>query len=111
VAPGTAVEEMLVEIWARLLRIERVGIKDNFFALGGHSLLATQVISRIRAATGIELPLRAVFEGPTIAEVAARVSSALLNEPVSEEPELTRIPREAYREPESNGRPNRSDRE
>src|SRR6185436_7667313 len=57
----------MCEIWEELLGVERVGIEDNFFDLGGHSLLATQVVGQVRSALGVELPLRAVFEHPTIA--------------------------------------------
>ena len=72
VAPSTPIEEQLVEIWKQLLGLERVGIHDNFFELGGHSLLATQLVSRLRAADkeGVEIPLRIVFESPTIAGIA-----------------------------------------
>jgi acyl-coenzyme A synthetase/AMP-(fatty) acid ligase len=70
VAPRTPVEQWLAGLWAHLLRVERVGIHDNFFELGGHSLLATQFIARLRDALEVELPLRAVFENPTIEGVA-----------------------------------------
>jgi amino acid adenylation domain-containing protein len=76
--PETVTEEMLAEIWAGLLGRERVGIFDNFFDLGGHSLLAPQVFSRIEEAFQVELPLRALFEAPTVAQLASLIEQELL---------------------------------
>ncbi|SFV14413.1 non-ribosomal peptide synthetase, partial [Pseudoduganella namucuonensis] len=76
-APAGATAQALAAIWADTLGLDRVGADDNFFALGGHSLLATQVLSKLRAAFGLELPVRALFEAPTVAALAARVDSAL----------------------------------
>ena len=70
---STPVEEMVASIFADVLRVERVGIDDNFFELGGHSLSATQVVSRIRQNFSVDLPVRAVFESPTVAALAQAV--------------------------------------
>jgi acyl-CoA synthetase (AMP-forming)/AMP-acid ligase II/acyl carrier protein len=78
VAPNTAVEQQLAGIWIEALGIERVGIHDNFFELGGHSLLATQVISRVRESFQVEVPLRQLFEGPTIDGLAGLVEAIRL---------------------------------
>ena len=76
VAPRTPVEETVARIWCDLLRAERVGVHENFFDLGGHSLLATQVVSRLRDAFGFEVPLRTLFESPTIAELSLAIAQA-----------------------------------
>ena len=76
VAPRGPLEEEVASIWGAVLGLERVGAHDNFFDLGGHSLLATQVISRLREATGVEIPLRALFESPTVAGMAERIEAA-----------------------------------
>jgi len=76
VAPRTATEERLAALWADLLRVERIGTEDNFFTLGGHSLLGTQMLSRVAGATGVELPLRALFAAPTVAALARKIDAA-----------------------------------
>jgi acyl carrier protein len=70
VAARTPEEEKLARIWAQVLKLDRVGIHDNFFDLGGHSLLATQVMSRLREVFQVEMPLRNLFEHPTVAGLA-----------------------------------------
>jgi acyl carrier protein len=76
VAPRTPTEEILTGIWATLLKQDKVGIHDNFFDLGGHSLLATQVMSKIRTAFGIEMPLRTLFEADTVEKLGSRIDYA-----------------------------------
>ncbi len=71
--PRTPVEQSLADIWCDVLRLERIGIYDNFFEIGGHSLLATQVISRIRKVFSVEIPLRTLFEVPSIEGLSQRI--------------------------------------
>ncbi|GLZ31526.1 hypothetical protein Lesp02_37140 [Lentzea sp. NBRC 105346] len=71
--PSTPAEELLCSIWAELLELSDVGVHDNFFALGGHSLLASRMVARVSARTGADLDLRAVFDYPTVYELAARL--------------------------------------
>src|SRR5215831_12584839 len=83
VAPRTPIEERVTDILCALFKVKEVGVNDNFFLLGGHSLLGAQLLTKIRNAFGIDLPLRAVFDAPTIAalsvtierEIVARVES------------------------------------
>ena len=74
IAPRTPVEEKIAEIWAEVLRVDRVGMDDNFFELGGHSLLATQVVSRMRAILKLDIPLRSLFEAPTVGDLATVIT-------------------------------------
>ncbi|HEV7667183.1 MAG TPA: amino acid adenylation domain-containing protein [Thermoanaerobaculia bacterium] len=69
-APTDSTEQLLVEIWQQMLGLEPVGVHDSFFELGGHSLMATQLVSRVRDRCGVELPLAAFFDAPTISDLA-----------------------------------------
>jgi acyl carrier protein len=71
----TPIEEELAGIWADILSLDRVGIHDNFFDLGGHSLAATRVVSQVIKKFQLELPLRSLFQSPTIAEMAAVIEA------------------------------------
>jgi amino acid adenylation domain-containing protein len=75
VAPRTADEELLAGIWTSVLNVERVGVHDNFFELGGHSLLAVSLLAQIEQQFGKQLPLAALFQGATIAELALQLNS------------------------------------
>ncbi|BAZ11501.1 amino acid adenylation domain protein [Calothrix sp. NIES-4071] len=75
-APRTNVEEILAGIWSDILGVKQVSIDDNFFDLGGHSLIATQLISRIRKVFQVEVPLRYLFEEPTVAGLGAKIQAS-----------------------------------
>ena len=74
VAPETPVEIELARIWAKVLSLEQVGAHDSFVELGGHSLAATRVISQVIKTFQVELPLRSLFEAPTVAEMAGMIA-------------------------------------
>ncbi|MCT7979017.1 non-ribosomal peptide synthetase [Laspinema olomoucense] len=95
--PRTVIEERLVQIWAEVLGIKQVGIYDNFFELGGHSLLATQLASRVRDKFEFELPLRSVFEAPTIAQLAPVIQELQQHNSTSPVPALVPVSRERRR--------------
>ncbi len=94
VAPRTNTEKVLSDIWCEVLGVERVGAFDGFFELGGHSLLATQAVARAREAFRVELPLRELFEAPTVAGLAERVEAALKQERATRVPPLLPVGRE-----------------
>jgi acyl carrier protein len=77
-APRTPTEEFVTEIWAEVLGVERPGLHENFFEIGGHSLRAIQVVSRVRDALGLEVPLRGTFERPTIAQFAVWLNELMI---------------------------------
>lgn len=76
VAPNSSTETLLCELWCEVLNLERIGTQDNFFELGGHSLLATKLVSRISESFDIDLPLRALFDHPTVITLAVKVEEA-----------------------------------
>ena len=78
VAPRTSTEEKLAAIWQELLKVERVGVHDDFLESGGNSLMAFQLVSRVRDVFHIDLPLSSVFEAPTIAEQATAIAHSMV---------------------------------
>ena len=77
IPPRTPIEEIVVSIWSGVLGSDRVGVEDNFFELGGHSLRAVRIISRVRDLLGVDLSVRAFFETPTVAGMAAAIEREL----------------------------------
>lgn len=96
VAPRTETEQQLALIWSEVLQVTAIGVRDSFFDLGGHSLLAIQVISRVRSRFGVELPLRSLFENPTIAELSKAIE-AIRAQSVSIEMSIKPVDRSIYR--------------
>ena len=94
VAPRNDIEQRLTEIWQELLAIEPIGVNDNLVELGGDSLTATQILSRLREKFEIGLSLRAIFDNPTVAELAERIESSRQSQPVSPTQPIARIPRD-----------------
>lgn len=76
VAPRNAIEAKLAEIWQEVLKLDRVGVHDDFFALGGHSLLATQVVSRVQKELRVAVPLRRIFESTTLGQLAQSIDAS-----------------------------------
>ncbi|HEX2270346.1 MAG TPA: phosphopantetheine-binding protein [Pyrinomonadaceae bacterium] len=85
VAPRTQLEEELASLWSEVLKVERVGINDNFFDLGGHSLLATRLMFQLRERFNVDVPLRALFEAPTIATLAPVIVQSQIEQIDSED--------------------------
>jgi amino acid adenylation domain-containing protein len=92
VAPRTLTEVALADVWAGLMKTDLVGADDDFFALGGHSLLATKLVARVRDALAVELPLRTLFEAPTLGAMAAAIDRLLRADAVAAAPPIVRRP-------------------
>jgi hypothetical protein len=96
-APRTPSEELLAKIWAEVLKLEKVGIHDNFFDLGGHSLLATQAVSRMRDAIRKNIPLRNLFEAPTVSGLALLIENSDGSHDAIHAPAIVPASRDSYR--------------
>lgn len=92
-APRNPMEEQLAGIWAQALGLDQVGINEDFITLGGHSLAAAQIVSKVNTTLGTALPVRSLFEAPTIAELASSVESVRRDEATSALPRIQRVPR------------------
>ncbi|RPI83962.1 MAG: amino acid adenylation domain-containing protein, partial [Planctomycetaceae bacterium] len=97
VVPSTPVEELLAGIWANVLGLERLGVHDNFFDLGGHSLLAIKLIARLREAFAVDVPVRTLFDAPTVSQLAAALAAYRAEPAISDLPPLAPVLREGPR--------------
>jgi acyl-coenzyme A synthetase/AMP-(fatty) acid ligase/acyl carrier protein len=96
VAARSQTEEVVVEIWQQVLKVERVGVEDNFFELGGHSLLATRVMAMLMDAFKVDVPLRVIFETPTVAALAEVIDTLKREETHLPEQEILPISRDQF---------------
>ncbi len=94
VEPRTEIEELIGQIWREILKLDKIGVYDNFFELGGHSLLATRMVARLRKNFSIDLPLRRIFEMPTVAGLARTVETALRTDQEIERTAILPVSRE-----------------
>ena len=92
-APLSPFEEMTASVWSEVLEVEAIAPHESFFELGGHSLLATRVVSQLRSRFGVEIPLRAVFDNPTLAEMGRFIARSREEESNRSEP-----PKDVFRE-------------
>jgi acyl carrier protein len=96
-APRNEIEQKIAGIWQEILGIDAVGVDDNFFDLGGHSLLLTRIVSRLRREVAAEIPVRSLFDAPTVAGFAALAGQAKQQAPEAPIPAIRRVSREAFR--------------
>jgi amino acid adenylation domain-containing protein len=94
VRPWTEIEELIAQMWREVLKLENLGMHNDFFELGGHSLLAAQIVSRLRDIFNREVPLRVLFEAPTIASLAGKMESLIYEGHVPELPPIVPVPRD-----------------
>ena len=96
-APRTELERQLVALWAEILGTSLIGVDDDFFGLGGNSLVAVQLMSRVRSRLGARLPMRSLFEAPTVARMARLVETARAGAADVEEPAIVPVARDVAR--------------
>jgi acyl carrier protein len=105
IAPRTELERRIAAAWAEVLHLDQVGARDNFFELGGHSLIATQIAARIGAMLSIDMPMRLLFEFPTVEQLSAQVEGirheSLLHDLEGHDSEMQELIEEVVAMPES----------